>query len=502
MNPEQRTVIDQELFQTELRVISAGVEEFAQALQQQSVPVMHLDWRPPADGNMEIVGILNAIYSDQKLMERIDTANQQVIQRIQESNPQIVDVSTASEAMGLPEYTVAHAGPPISWERMAGPQKRAVMGAIQFEGWASSNEAAADLVSSGRVSLSPNHLYNAVGPMTGIISPSMPVLVARNETFGNYAFSTFNEGRGNTLWFGVFDKGTLERLHWIRDVLGPAMKAAIGQHGPIDVFDIVSQGLQMGDECHARHVACTSLLVKRLMSSMLDAGVDARAVASIIRFADENNHFFLNFTMSAVKATMDAAHGVPFSTIVTAMSRNGVDFMLRVSGLGNRWTVSTMPPMEEAVYYTGYGVEEAAGDIGDSAIIETCGLGGMAIASAPTVAPFVGGRLADEIAAIEKMSIITLAKHNKFRMSPMDMENTPVGIDLRRVVETRIVPFITTGVLHETSPTVGQIGTGVARAPIAIPDKALVALAHEWGIDTELPLPEDMVEIEPVGAQV
>jgi hypothetical protein len=471
-------------------VISAGVGGFAEALRRQSVAVIDLAWQPPAEGNLDLVAILTAIARDAGLAERIDAANQETLRRIVESHPQIVDVAPAREAIGLPTHTILHSGPPIEWERMCGPQQRAVLGAIQFEGWAEGNEAAAALVASGRVRLAPNHTYNAVGPMTGVISPSMPVLVARNETFGNYGFSTFNEGRGNTLWFGVFDQGALDRLRWIRDTLGPAMAAAIKRHGPLNVFDIVAQGLQMGDECHARSAACTALLVKRLMPSMLDAGVAPQTVAQVIRYADGNNHCFLNFTMAGVKVTMDAAHGVPDSTVVTAMARNGVDFMLRVGGLGNQWVVTPVEPMDQAVYYTGYSVKDAAGDIGDSAIIETCGLGGMAIAGAPTVAPFVGGTLADEIAAVESLTNITLARHPKFSLPPMDSQNTPVGIDLRRVVETRIVPFITTGVLHERSATAGQIGTGVARAPVGVFDQALVALAHAWGISTPLPRPE------------
>lgn len=484
------------LFSSDLQVISAGIAEFAEALEQQSVPVVKLDWRPPADGNSALVEILKQVYGDQSLVERIDAANQETLKRILASNPQVIDVAPASEVMGL-SRTILHAGPPIAWERMCGPQKRGVLGAIRFEGWADTDEAAEALVRNGQVTLSPNHRYNAVGTMTGIISPSMPVLVVKNETFGNISYTTFNEGRGNTMWFGVVDEGTLERLRWIRAELGPAMKAAIAQHGPLNIFDIVAQGLQMGDECHARSAACTALLLKKLISSMLEAGVSGKTVADIIRFMDNNNHFFLSFTISAVKATMDAAHGVPYSTVVTAMSRNGVDFMVRIGGLGHEWLVAPVAPMDEAVYYTGYTVEDATGDIGDSAIIETCGLGGMAIASAPTVAPFVGGTLADEIATVNTFANIALGTHEKFRMPPMDSANTPLGLDLRKIVETGIVPFITTGVLHETSPTVGQIGTGVARAPIDVFEKALIALAHRWNLAVSPPLPETIVQLAP-----
>lgn len=489
------TSTDTTLFAGNLKVISAGVSEFAEALQQQSIPVIALDWQPPAEGEPRLVDLLKHFYGDRAMVERIDAANRETLQRILDSNPQVVDVRPAQEAMGL-ERTILHAGPPIAWERMCGPQKRGVLGAIQFEGWAGDATGAEALLKKGEVKLSPCHRYRAVGTMTGIISPSMPVLVVQNETFGNYSYATFNEGRGNTLWFGVYDEGTHKRLGWMRDELGPAVQTAIRRHGPLNIFDIVAQGLQMGDECHARSAACTALLVKKLMPSMLDAGVAPGVVAEIIRFMDNNNHFFLSFTIAGVKATMDAAHGVPYSTVVTAMARNGVDFMVRLGGLGHRWLVAPVSPMDEAVYYTGYSVEDAAGDIGDSAIIETCGLGGMAIAGAPTVAPFVGGSLADEIATVKTFQTIALGTHDKFRLPPMDSANTPLGLDLRKIVETRIVPFITTGVLHETSPTVGQIGTGVARAPIQIFDQALLALAHDWGLPVERP--DSMIQLDPV----
>lgn len=481
--------ISVELFKTPLQVVNIGIGTFAETLRQQEVPVVELDWQPPAGGDTDLVEILKQTDGSRELAEKIDAANREAVERIHTAQPQVVDVQPAAQALGLTGRTVLHAGPPILWERMCGPQKRAVLGAIRFEGWADDNAAAEKLVESGQVSLSPNHRYRAVGPMTGVISPSMPVLVVRNETFDTYGFSTFNEGRGNTLWFGLCDDATLERLAWIRDTLAPAVGAALRQGGPLNVFDIVAQGLQMGDECHARSAACTSLLVKTLLPPMLEAGVASETAAGIVRFMANNNHFFLNFTMAAVKATMDAAHGIPYSTLVTAMSRNGVDFALRVGGLGDEWLVAPVSPMDEAVYYTGYSVADAAGDIGDSAIIETCGLGGMAIAGAPTVAAFVGGSLAAEIAAVEELRLITVAAHRKFSLPPMNGANTPLGVDVRRVVETRIVPFITTGVLHETSPTVGQIGTGVARAPLALFERALVALAHKWQLSTSLPRP-------------
>jgi hypothetical protein len=493
---EKGNSINNELFRTPVRVINLGIQDFANDLRKQSVPVSEVDWHPPAGGNTELVELLKKVYgapkelsaatddggATQALVDRIERANQEAIDRIVRSQPKVVDVAPAADAVELPPYTILHAGPPIGWDRMCGPQKRAVLGAIQFEGWASDGPSAETMIESGKVTLDPTHKFGVVAPMTGIVSPSMPVLVVRNETFGNYGFSTFNEGRGNVLWFGVYDEGTLERLRWIRDTLSYAVKATIQKTGPIDVFDVDAQGLQMGDECHARSAACTNILIKSLALGMIEADLNSDVIASVIRFMADNSHFFLNFTMAAAKATMDAAHGIPYSTVVTAISRNGVDCMIRVSGLGENWLVAPVTKMNEALYYTGFSVSDAAGDIGDSAIIETCGLGGMAIPAAPSMAVFVGGSLSDEIAAVRDLRQITVATHPKFTLPTMGFEQTPLGIDVRRVVETRVVPFITTGVLHETSSTTGQIGTGVAHIPIEVFDQALVALAREWNL--------------------
>ena len=279
------------------RTVSWPLDGFAKDMRQQDVSVVDVDWYPPADGDPNLNEILKTINFDQNLLKRINNANKMVIERVKNANPQVIDIVPAKEALELPIHTILHSGPPIEWDRMCGPQKRAVLGAIQFEGWADDEDGAIKLLKKDKITLLPSHQYNAVGPMTGIISPSMQVLVKKNEPYGNYGFSTFNEGRGNTLWFGIYDMGTLDRLNWIRDTLGPAMKAALKIHGPINVFDIVEQGLQMGDECHARHAASTALLIKQLIPSMLDAGVQGKTVSSIIRFMNENSHFFLNFTL-------------------------------------------------------------------------------------------------------------------------------------------------------------------------------------------------------------
>ncbi|HEY3111198.1 MAG TPA: DUF1116 domain-containing protein, partial [Chloroflexota bacterium] len=371
-----------------------------------------------------------------------------------------------------------HAGPPIEWARMCGPQRGAIAGAVVYEGWADDPAAAERLVAAGGVELAPAHHLGAVGPMAGVISPSMPLWVVRNETAGNLAFSNLNEGLGKVLRFGANGPEVIARLRWLADVLAPSLRAALRQHGPVDLKAITAQALQMGDECHNRNVAATALLARALAPALVRAA-STEAAAATLAFLHENNHFFLNLSMAACKATLDAASGVPGSTVVTAMARNGVDFGLRVSGTGQRW-FSAPAPVPEALYFPGYGPADANPDLGDSAITETCGLGGFAMASAPAIVRFVGGTAADALGYTREMGAITLARNADYALPPLDFAGTPTGIDLRRVVETGIAPVINTGVAHR-QPGIGQIGAGIARAPLAPFVAALRALAEELG---------------------
>jgi hypothetical protein len=416
------------------------------------------------------------------LGERIREANRLAIERIFSVEPAFVDVDTALSVIpGMTPNTILHAGPPIEWERMCDPMKRAVRGALIFEGLARDDEEAERLLRTDKIKVSPNHHHCVVGPMTGITSPSMPVIVTKDLTSENTAYATFNEGGGKALWFGAFGKETLERLRWIKDIFGPMMKKAVRKTGGISTWNILAQGIQMGDECHNRHAASTNLFLKGIIEPLLSIDLSSDSILRFYRFIAGNSHFFLNITMTACKLAMDAAHNVEDSTLVTAMSRNGTDFGIRVSGLENSWFISPSPYLLDALYNPGYGPDDGAPDIGDSSIIETMGLGGFAIASAPAMASFAGGGFEEALNITKQMGLITLAKNPKFAVPVLNFEGTPTGIDICKVVETGILPSINSAVIHKSSGA-GQIGAGIVKAPYECFTKALMAFAERYDL--------------------
>lgn len=416
------------------------------------------------------------------LPARIDAANAYALEMLFSVEPVLEEVQKALDVVpGMTPSTILHAGPPISWRRMCDPMKRAVRGALIFEGLAKDSSEAEKMVLEDRIALSPNHHHDCVGPMTGIISASMPVVVAKDLTTGKRAYSTFNEGGGQALWFGSFGEKTLQRLRWIRDKFAPVMKKAFASAEPISVWNILSQGIQMGDECHNRHGACTNIFLKNIVEPLFSLNISRAKAMAVYRFMSANSHFFLNFTMTGCKLATDAAHGIADSTLVTAMSRNGTAFGIRVSGLGNRWFVAKSPYLEDALYNLGYGPEDAASDIGDSSIIETMGLGGFAIAAAPSMASFAGGGFSDAVDITNSMNLITTARNPKFAIPSLDFQGTPTGIDIRKVVDTAILPSINSAIVHKSSGA-GQIGAGIAKAPYECFEKALLAFGRRHDI--------------------
>ncbi len=459
-----------------VRAVNVGLAGFAEPIREHGAPVVALDWRPPAAGDRDL-GLLLARLEDDPIDgvgRQIAAANATVMERILAARPMLLDVRPAAEALGLGERTLLHSGPPIAWERMCGPVQGAVIGACLFEGWAATPDEARALADSGAVRFEPCHHRSAVGPMAGVISPSMPVLVAENATGGNRAHATLNEGLGKVLRFGAYDASVMERLHWFADVLGPALSAVLRSTGPIDLKAITAQALQMGDEGHNRNVAATSLLTRILAPAIVSTLPTATAVA-MLGFLRGNDHFFLNLSMAASKVTMDAGHGVPGSTVVTAMSRNGVDFGIRLAGTGDRWFTAPVG-VPDGLYFPGYGPEDANPDLGDSSITETAGIGGFAMAAAPAIVRFVGGTPADALGFTRLMEKITLARNPGYGLPALAFAGTPTGIDTRRVVETGIAPVINTGIAHREAG-VGQIGAGIARAPLSCFEDALRALA-------------------------
>jgi hypothetical protein len=445
--------------------VVAGPELFASALAAQGVTVTRVDWRPPADA-----GPLASLWCDE-----VDAANRAALDRLLAAEPVLVDVRPAIEVVpGMTRDTVLHAGPPIAWEAMSGPLRGAVAGALMYEGMAATKDDAERLAVSGAIRFDPCHHHAAVGPMAGVMTASMPVFVVENRAAGHRAYSTINEGLGKVLRYGAYAPEVLDRLQWFRDSLGPALGEAIRHAGGVDLRALIGQAVQMGDECHNRNRAASALLIKALAPALAALDRPAAERARILSFAAGNEHFFLNVSMAACKAALDAAHGVPRSTLVTAMARNGTEFGIRVSGLGDRWfTGPAQTP--RGLFFPGFGPADANPDIGDSAITETAGLGGFAMAGAPAVVQFVGGTPADALRFTRLMYEITLGESAAYRLPTLDFRGTPTGIDVRLVAETGVLPQINTGMAHREAG-IGQIGAGLVNPPRACFDQALASL--------------------------
>ena len=412
----------------------------------------------------------------------VEAANARAVERMLAADPVLVDVAVACDAIeGLGDRTILHAGPPIEWPDMCGPLKGAVAGAIVLEGWAADLDEAAELAAAGGVAFHPNHHFDAVGPMTGIITRSMPVMVVENRAFGNRAYCTLNEGLGKVMRFGGNDAEVLARLRWLADTFGPAFGAALREAGGIPLKAMIARGLSMGDEMHQRNVGCTSLLLRTLAPALARTVDDRERLAGLFEFIGGNDQFFLNVAMAMGKAIMDPVRGIEGSSVVTAMSRNGTMFGIRVSGLGDRWFTAPVE-MPRGLYFPGFSEDDANPDIGDSTIVETVGLGGFAMAAAPAVAGFVGaGTAADALNYTRAMEEITVALNPEWTVPALDFAGVPTGIDIRKVVASGRTPTINTGIAHREAG-IGQVGAGVVRAPMACFERALEAFAAEMGV--------------------
>ena len=411
----------------------------------------------------------------------IDNANAAAVKRMIEARPVLTGLGRALDLIpGMHDNLLLHAGPPIDWENASGPLRGALIGALIFEGRAQDEEEARRLIESGEVSLSPCHHHNAVGPMAGVISPSMAVYLVENLTHGNRAYSNLNEGYGKVLRYGAYSEEVQERLRWMHEVMTPILAAAIEASGGVDIRALLAEALHMGDEGHNRNKAGSLLYTKQLAPLIVEAAADSATAAAVIQALGDNALSVLNPVMAACKAMADAAHEVEGSTIVTTMARNGTEFGIRVSGLGGRWFTAPCP-QPVGLYFPGFSAEDGNPDIGDSTITETAGLGAFAMAAAPAIVTFVSGTPQDALNATLEMYEITASEHTSFTIPQLDFRGTPVGIDLRAVVETGITPRVNTGIAHKEAG-VGQIGAGLVRPPLALFTEALVTFADEYGL--------------------
>lgn len=467
------------LFTGPLSVVNVGVGMFAQDLEAQGATVAHLDWTPPGGGDPVAIRALSRL-EEPTLAARVAEANQVAVRRIVDAQPVLVGFGRALDVVpGMTPTTILHAGPPIEWPRMSGPMKGAVTGALVFEGLAKTVAEASELAASGAITFAPCHEHASVGSMAGVTSASMFMHVVENRTHGNVAFTNLSEQLAKVLRMGANDQSVVDRLVWMRDVLGPMLQEAMEIGDALDLRLMLSQALHMGDEAHNRNVAGTTLLVQALAPYITETGFSTKEKRQVFDFMASSDYFSGPTWMAASKAALDAAHGVPDSTVVTTMARNGVEFGIRISGMaGNTWFTGPAQPVIGPMF-AGYRPDDAGLDIGDSAITETYGIGGFAMAAAPAIVPLVGGTVEEAIGFTRTMREITTTENPNVTIPLLGFQGVPTGIDAAKVVQTGVLPVINTAIAHK-EPGVGMIGAGITHPPMECFTKALVALAETF----------------------
>ena len=463
-----------------VEVINIGLDRFETAVRDQGAPAIGVDWRIPAGGDPEAVAALARLLGPAS--DRVDAANAEVISRLDRGVPMLLGVETAGAAIdGFTDGTILHCGPSIEWADMCDPLQRSVRAAVVAEGWAPHRDAADRMVQAGEIQLEAANEHCAVVPMATAIGPTAPVYVVSVDAGGTTAYSSLNQGSGAVAWFGVDSDAAIKRLGFLRDVLGPALAQALDRAGPIDVFSLAAQGIAMGDDVHMRVQATTNLLLRDLLPHLVRSG--STRIGEVADFLSTNHLMFLNIAMAGARALTEWAGQVPDSSIVTSMARNGTTYGVRLPGRSDQWFTAPSPPVQDALYYSGQGPDTSAPDIGDSAVLELVGLGGPAAANSPAVAGFLGGRMADAMAVTAAMGRICAGTSTRFRLPVLDNVGTPLGVDVRRVVETLVTPAVNTGILHVSDGS-GQVGAGVARAPVECFVQALFDLDQRLSRDS------------------
>ncbi len=465
-----------ELFASDLKPVNLGLDMFADDLRAQGVQPVLMDWTPPGGGDPEIISALSRLERPE-VAEKIDAANQEALSRILAAQPFLDGFGQAIDTVpGMTKTTILHSGPPISWERMCGPMKGAVTGALVFEGLAKDLDEAGELAASGGITFSPCHEHQSVGSMAGVTSASMWVHKVTNRAHGNTAYTNLSEQLSKILRFGANDQSVIDRLNWMRDVFGPVLSEAMKLNTDgLDLRLLLSQALHMGDEAHNRNVAGTTLLIQALTPYIVETDFSTKEKREVFDFVASSDYFSGPTWMVTAKAAMDAANGIENSTVVTAMARNGVDFGIRVSGTGGQWYTG---PAQQVVgpMFAGYTPADSGLDMGDSAITETFGVGGFAMAAAPAIVALVGGTVQEAMGYSKTMNAITTGNNPNVTIPALDFMGVPSGIDVRKVIETGILPLINTAIAHK-DPGIGMIGAGIVHPPVEAFQQALLELS-------------------------
>lgn len=467
-----------ELFNNDLHAVTLGIDFISEDIRKQGAEATQLDWAPPARGDHRLIQLLEKL--DQPgVREKIDAANQEAVERIIQSNPVLIGFDQAINVVpGMTKTTILHAGPPVDWENMNGPMRGAVTGAIVFEGLAKDLAEAEEVAASGKITFSPCHEHDCVGSMAGVTSASMFMHIVENKTYGNIAYTNLSEQLSKILRMGANDQSVIDRLNWMRDLLGPMLRDAmkLNKEG-INLRLLLSQALHMGDECHNRNIAGTTLLIQALTPYIVMTDYTSEQKKEVFDFVASSDYFSGPTWMALCKCAMDAAHGIENSTVVTTMCRNGYEFGIRISGIpGFTWFTG---PAQQVVgpLFAGYKVEDSGKDIGDSAITETYGIGGFAMATAPAVVPLVGGTVEEALHYSIEMLDITTSTNPNVTIPIHDFMGIPTGIDVRKVISKNLLPVINTAIAHKDAG-IGMIGVGITHPPMEAFEKGLEALVN------------------------
>ena len=456
-------------------VVNVGLPLFADAIREQGAPVISVDWRIPAGGEPTAVTALGRLYGSRA--ERIEAANAEVVRRLDQGVPLLTGITNVADAApSAAEMTLLHCGPPIGYADAPDPLRRSMQAAAVAEGWAADPERADRLLAAGQVRLSPANDHRVVVPMATALGPSAPLYVLSNEMGGTTAYAPVSQGPGEVAWFGCATEASIDRLVFLRDIAAPVLARVVERSGPLDVLSLAAQAIAMGDDVHVRTQAATNLLIRDWLPQLVElAGPED---ASFARFLAGNHLFFLTLAMGAARSLTEWAAQVPGSSVVTGMARNGTTFGIQLAA-SPQWFLAAAPEVGDALYYPGHGPATSARDIGDSAVLELCGLGAAAAAGSPAVAQLLGGRMRAAAELTERLAAVCAGRSSRFKIPALDNIGTPLGVDVRTVVELGITPAVTTGILHRSAGT-GQVGAGVAQAPLECFQAALADLDRRW----------------------
>ena len=454
----------------QVAVVNVGLPLFAASIAAQGRPSVQVDWRIPAGGDPVAVAALRRLFGP--LTARVDEANAEVLRRLDTGVPLLHGVRPAGEVVPtLVGRMLLHAGPLLQLADAGDPLRRSMRAAVVAEGWAPGVQAADRLLASGEVTLAPANESGVVVPMATVMGPTTPVWVVENEAGGTRAYAPLGQGSGDVAWFGKDSPGAVDRLVFLREAVQPVLEGVLEDAGPVDVLALAAQAVAMGDDVHVRTQAATNLLLRHLLPSLM-ASEHPRRV-EVARYLSTNHLLFLTLAMASARSLTAWAAQVEGSSVVTTMARNGTQFGARLSG-DDTWFLAPAPMVGNALYHPGRGPDDSAPDIGDSAVLELVGLGGAAAAGSPAVGQLVGG-LAAAAELTAELERVCVGRSSRFTLPTFGGRGTPLAVDVRKVVELGITPKVTTGILHASDGS-GQIGAGVAEAPLACFRAALLAL--------------------------